>query len=132
MNSNLLNTVTNVLHTNEHVVFAYLLGSAVNSDMYNDIDIAVYVINYKDPFTITSDLKYELYTQTGIPADTFDIRIINDIPVKGDLFALLYLKDVFEKGLLLVDKSPYIHSDFLECYSLKYRECEGLFAEVLS
>lgn len=132
MQEQLLNNIIDILHHNPHVVFAYLYGSAANSDTYNDIDIAVYASDYHNPFVLSSDLKYELYTHTGISADTFDIRIINEIPYNGDLFSLLYLKNVFEKGIVIVDKNPYIRADFIELYSSKYRECEGLIAEVLS
>jgi len=34
--------------------------------------------------------------------------------------------------MLIVDKKPIVRADFMEQYSFKYRECEGLIAEVLS
>jgi predicted nucleotidyltransferase len=132
MKSDLLNIIIQTLENNSYVIFAYLYGSAVDCDIYNDIDIAIYATNYENPFIISSDLKYELYKQTGIPADIFDIQIINDIPHKGNLFSLLYLKNIFDKGMLIVDKNPIVRADFMEQYSFKYRECEGLIAEVLS
>jgi hypothetical protein len=36
-----------------------------------------------------------------------------------------------EDGRLLVNKTHDVHSDFLERYGSKYRECEGLMQEVL-
>ncbi len=98
MISKILHKVKKILELNPHVVFSYLYGSAANSDTYNDIDIAVYATDYQNPFELSSDLKYELYTNTGIPADTFDIRIINQIPYNGNLFSLLYLKMYLIKG----------------------------------
>jgi hypothetical protein len=56
--------------------------------------------------------------------------VINHLLRKGDLFALLYLKDVLSRGELLIDNSFRDRASFIEAFSMKYRECEGLIAEV--
>ncbi len=131
MKKSLIKEIAQICESDERVVFAYLYGSAVISDNYRDIDIAIFMQNCDNPFVLTSDLRYALYKKTGIVADMFDIQIINDIPAKGDIFALLYLKNIFESGFLIVDKLPIVRADFIERYGTKYRECEGLIAEVM-
>ncbi len=115
----------------DRVLFSYLYGSYGDLDEHNDLDIAVYATPDTDPFILSSDLKVTLHKRTGVSPDFFDIRIINDLLNKGDLFSLIYLKRVFEKNRVLTDKAVEVRTDFLEKYSMKYRECEGLLQEVL-
>jgi hypothetical protein len=51
---------------------------------------------------------------------------------RGDVFGLLYLRNVLQTGRILVDKNPAARSDFLERYGTRFRECEGLMQEVLA
>lgn len=100
--------------------------------MGNDIDIAVFSDGQCDSHLLSADLKIALYKETGLSADDFDIRIIDEILEKGDIFALLYLKNVLEQGKVIVDKDFAIRSAFLEHNGMKFRECEGLIQEVLA
>jgi predicted nucleotidyltransferase len=127
-----LNTIRSVLAQNPSVVFAYLYGSSPESDLYNDIDIAVYSKDDSPPMSLSVDLKIALSEKTGNAPDQFDVRIVNYLLPKGDLFALLYLKDVLNRGRLLVDNDFQKRASFLEAFGMKYRECEGLIAEVLA
>ena len=126
----MVNTIRQVLAQNTSVVFAYLYGSSTDAGAYNDIDIAVYSAADCDPFTLSADLKITLSEATGKSPDTFDVRVINHLLRKGDLFALLYLKDVLGQGELMIDNSFQDRASFIEAFSMKYRECEGLIAEV--
>ena len=112
------------------MVFAYLYGSATATEDYNDVDIAVYAQDESDPFRLSADLKIALGETTGKSPDVFDVRVINHLLQKGDLFALLYLRDVLGRGELLIDNSFRTRSAFIEAFSMKYRSCEGLIAEV--
>jgi len=56
--------------------------------------------------------------------------VINHLLRKGDLFSLLYLRDVLSQGELLLDNDFSQRASFIEAFSMKYRECEGLIAEV--
>lgn len=127
-----IDNIRDALANDKRVVFAYLYGSFAEGKDYRDIDIAVYSKAGSDSFRLPADLKVLLHEQTGLPSDFFDIRIINELVEYGDLFSLLYLKQVFEKNELLLDKDFELRSDFIEKYSMKYRECEGLIDEVLS
>ena len=128
----LTNTIRQVLSANPAVVFAYLYGSCLDSDSCQDVDIAVFSTSEGDPFRLSIDLRISLAQKTELSPETFDIRIINDLLEKGDMFALLYLKDVLSRGKLLVDKRFQDRAAFVESFSMKYRQCEGLIAEVLA
>ncbi|RJQ80692.1 MAG: hypothetical protein C4519_09635 [Desulfobacteraceae bacterium] len=122
--------IKQILAKDPSVVFAYLYGSFMDSETYKDIDIAVFSIPDSDPFRLSADLKIALSEKTGISPDTYDIRVINHLLSKGDLFSLLYLKDVLTQGELLLDNDFLRRASFMEAFSMKYRECEGLIAEV--
>jgi len=130
---NTIDLIREVLSQDKRVVFAYLYGSSVEGDktQSRDIDIAVYAAEGLDGHEVSSDLKIALYEHTALSPDAFDIQIINNIVEEGDLFALLYLRNVFKKSILLKDRIPEVRSDFIEQYGLKFRECEGLISEIL-
>jgi hypothetical protein len=107
-----LKVVKDVLSKDARVLFSYLYGSYGSSEEYNDLDIAVYAKEGNDPFQISSDLKVSLHERTGMPPDFYDIRVINNILEKGDLFSLIYLKRVLEKNQILVDKAYDVRTDF--------------------
>ena len=128
-----LEALIEVLAADQRVIFAYLYGSAARNGPANDIDIAVYAASDGvDVHQLSADLKIALHKKTGLAPDSFDIRILNGLPENGDVFALLYLKNVLQQNLLLTDKTPELRSDFLEAYAFRYRECEGLIQEVLA
>ena len=129
---NLINATIKVLSENDGILFAYLYGSALSGCKGNDIDIAVYAKSSENPHQLSSDLKITLHKETGLAPDAFDIRILNDMNERADLFGLLYLRNVLEDSRLLIDKDPDVRSDFLERYGLRFRECEGLIQEVLA
>ena len=127
----LIEKIEKVLSECDDVIFAYLYGSFLTSESHRDIDIALYVSDDIRSSSLAVDVQIALGKETGLPPDVFDIRIVNRIPQTGDLFALLYLKRIFEENRLLVDKDFGARGDFFEKYGLKYRECEGLIYEVL-
>ena len=129
MQADHLKAIKQILRQNPSVVFAYLYGSSKDSEVYNDIDIAVFSTLDSDPLRLSEDLKIALSEKTGINPDTFDVRVINHLLRKGDLFSLLYLRDVLVQGELLLDNDFSQRASFLEAFSMKYRECEGLIAE---
>ncbi len=85
-----------------------------------------------DPHILSADLKVDLYKKTGIAPDCFDVRILNTLVESGDIFGLLYLRNVLTANRVLVDKNPQARGDFLERYGTRFRECEGLMQEVLA
>ena len=105
-----------------------MFGSFVTGENYRDIDVAIYAKDGREnPFIITSDVKTGLSRLSrsegaGVPADCFDVKVINDAP-------FTFLKRIFSEGVLLVDNDPDLRTDVVEHVSMKYRECSGLLAE---
>jgi uncharacterized protein len=130
--SAIIDSIVKALFEDERVLFAYLYGTAAGSGEGNDIDIAVYSAESSDLHQLSVDLKIALHKQTGISPDTFDVRILNGVAEHGDIFGLLFLKNVLSENRLLIDRDPDGRSDFLEQYGLRFRECEGLMQEVLA
>ena len=117
-----IESIKKVLQRSNHVIFAYLYGSFLDSDNYKDIDIAIYIDRMEESLNISSDLKFALSTETGLPPDRFDIQVINQTD------NLLYLRKVLD-GELLVDNDMEKRGDFLEAFSMRYREAEGILSE---
>ncbi len=130
--SQLIHILPRVLGRDPRVVFAYLYGSLARGESGRDVDIAVYAKDMDNPFQLSADLKHDLYLETALGTDAFDIRILNSLDRQSDLFGLLYLKSLLTQGILLVDKDPEIRAGFLERYGTRYRECEGLIKEILA
>jgi predicted nucleotidyltransferase len=128
----LIDALIHVLKKDDRVSFAYLYGSFVSEGGGHDVDVAVYPKSQADDTSLPIDLKIELHQKTDISPEAFDVRNLAGILEKGDVFALLYLRNVLEKGLILVNKEKAIHEDFLERYGRKFRACEGLMHEVLT
>ena len=128
-----LTIIRRVLAADPRVIFGYLYGSFLEDPAKaRDVDIAVYSSPGTDPFVLSADLKISLYRATGVPADHFDVRVINEVVAKGDLFGLVFLRRLFATGILLLDRDADRKGDFLEAYGMKYRECEGLIGELLA
>jgi len=124
----IINLIRDILIKNDRLAFAYLYGSFVKEDEYRDIDIGIYIKNSdENPLFIASDIQTVL-SQTakqrglGLPADLFDVKILNHAP-------FTFLKRIFKEGKLIVDNDPDLRTNIIEYVSLKYRECSGLLAE---
>jgi len=128
----IVDAVVRVLAKDDRMVFSYFYGSMSCEGIGKDTDIAVFPESQADYYSLAVDLKIDLHQATGIPPDTFDVCVIGDLIEKGDLFGLLYLRNVLDGGRILVDKDHDVRADFLERYGLKFRECEGLIQEVLA
>ena len=127
-----INAFKRGLSRDDRIVFVYLYGSALGGGQARDVDLAVYAADGVDPFLLSADTALVLSRETGIAPDDFDVRVINDVVERGDVFGLLYLRDVFQQGLLLDDKDSDRRGDVLERFGYRYRECEGLIQEVLA
>lgn len=124
-------SIAAVLSEDSRVFFAFLYGSTVESAQGNDIDIAVYAAPDSDFHQLSADLKVALHKRTGLSPDAFDVRVLNGLAERGDIFGLLYLKNVLTHNRLLIDRNPDARTEFLEHYGRRFRECEGFMREVL-
>jgi predicted nucleotidyltransferase len=129
MKGKLLKLIKRVLGEDDRIVFAYAYGSLIGEKSFRDVDIAIYLKETRDnPLVITSDTKTELSRLAqkeglNLPADRFDVQIINQAP-------FTFLRRIFKEGVLLVDRNPELRTDLVEDVSFKYRECAGLLAEM--
>lgn len=127
----LINAVSEVLSGDRRVLFAYLYGSFAELGEGNDIDLAIYALEPAEPYGLSADLKIALHKKTGLPSETFDIRIVNDVAKIGDAFGLLYLKNVLDANRLLFDRDSVARADFLERYGSRFKECEAFMQELV-
>lgn len=125
--------IKEVLEKDERVIFAYLFGSATKEEKFNDIDIGIYCTEeaLRNPFALTSDIKFCLYKATSITADRFDITVINFLFSSDTAHSLFVLGEIFD-GILLIDKNPDLRTDLIERVSHMFLEAEGLLMEVFS
>lgn len=128
----IIDSIISALSEDERVLFAFLYGSAAESGQGNDIDLAVYAVPKTDSYKLSSDLKIALHKKIGLTPDAFDVRILNGLAERGDIFGLLYLKNVLSDNRLLIDRDPDARTEFLERYGTRFRECEGLMQEALA
>jgi len=115
-----ISTISRVLEGEEKVIFAYLWGSFVKEESFEDIDIFVYGKDFDDNFTLSSNLKERIYEEflkekiDLFSIDEIDVNIINDAPYD-------FVIDILREGLLLVDKDPELRTDYIERISDEYR-----------
>ena len=124
-----IQVVISALSEDSRVLFAYLYGSVADRQKGNDI--AIYAVSHADHHQLSVDLKIALHKKTGLSPETFNIRVINELAEQGDIFGLLYLKNLLSSNRLLIDKDPDTRADFLYRYGLRFRECESLMQEVV-
>lgn len=95
--------IKDYLYKREEIVFAYIFGSSISEEKFNDIDIAVYLKDEKiDPIDYGLSLSVEI---EKIVKYRIDVKVINFLP--------LTLKYYITKGILLFTKDEELHEDFL-------------------
>ncbi len=128
MKDKIISTVSDCLHQNKSIIFAYFFGSFPNEEKYSDIDIGIY-LKYEpaNPFAVTSELKTFIsrkLQEHSIPfiADKIDIVIIN-------FMSFTFVHRIFRAGTLILDRNPELRADLMENNSIKIRECLGILKE---
>jgi len=127
----LIERIRRALAGDEKVCFAYLYGSLARGERFRDVDIAVVTSDPVDPLRFGPETKSRLSAATGLPEDLFDVRVMNDLMEKGDLFSLVFLREILENGILVCEKDFGRRARFIEGYGLKYLENQGLLREVI-
>lgn len=124
----IISIVTNILLDNEDFIFAYLYGSFIEKNKYfKDIDIAVYTRKIEEPYNFQVDMKIKISDEIkkigiDISPDEIDFRVINGSDYD-------FLIELFEKGILLVDKEPELRKSFIEKISMQYHINEIVLSE---
>jgi predicted nucleotidyltransferase len=115
----IIHLLKTLLHNEEKVVFAYLYGSFIEQDFFNDIDIAIYCSEIESVFNFQADMKIKISNELinagiDIAPDYIDLRVINNAPYD-------FLIEVLDRGVLIVDKNPELRTNLIEKVSLNYR-----------
>ena len=122
--SSLEKTIQETVQDNSKVIFSYLYGSIVESGDFRDIDIALYATQGGGySLLLEADVQTELSEKTGLAADFFDVRVINNAPVD---FAITILT----KGKLLFSRDENIRSDYIERIASTYRKDFRIFEAI--
>ena len=105
-------TIRRVLKKHGEILFAYLHGSFVAEDTFQDIDIAVYLEG--DPGSV---LEYELKMETELMQATdgwiIDVRVLNTSP-------LSFRYNVIKNGLIVAVRDDDKRTDFEEASIVAY------------
>ncbi len=110
------------LESHDKINFAYIYGSFVDPEMdfFRDIDIGIYVDNFKDSdwwdYEISLVIELDRLLNYKYPVD---LRVINKSNV-------LFLHSVIQ-GELIILKDEDLWSDFVVSVSLKYNDIVPLF-----
>ena len=89
-----LDIIKNMLINKDEVVLAIVHGGFVNSKVFRDIDIAIYIENVSDKYTYVDEIKYELEKAISIGVD---VQILNNSPSS-------FILNVFKEGIVLIEK----------------------------
>lgn len=87
----------------QDIVFAYLFGSFVTEERFNDIDVAVFIEN-SDVKILEFELDLENELEKVVRV-RIDVRVINDAP-------LAFSQNVIRSGKVIVDREPNLRADF--------------------
>lgn len=107
----LIESIKTYFSKQDEVVFAYIHGSFAEEEPFRDVDVALFLKNSKDELELESDYSYELTKNTGYPVE---VIIINQAPVAVQM-------SVLKKGILIINKSEDIRTDFIESVGRRYR-----------
>ena len=93
------------LSKEEHVVFAYVHGSFLDENDFNDVDIAIF-LDQKIKATLSVDFEISLSLKLERSLDvSVDVKILNSSPLNFRYHAT--------KGKLILDRDAAIREDFL-------------------
>ena len=100
--------IRDVIEKDNSILFAYLHGSFLESNNYNDIDVAVYLKEGKEiiPLEIQEkEFKLSSMLEQKCRSTRFDVRILNLAPIS-------FKYQVINNGLLLFTKDEDKLTDF--------------------
>ncbi|TYT20334.1 nucleotidyltransferase domain-containing protein [Dictyoglomus thermophilum] len=123
MKDKIIEAIKNELEKRENVLFAYIFGSFVNSEEYNDIDVAIYVSNFDREKVLDMEFELERILEDKVKKP-FDVRIINEAP-------LGFVYNVLRNKIIVLDRDSLLRSDFESLIFRKYFDYQHLIEEYL-
>ncbi|NIM12064.1 MAG: nucleotidyltransferase domain-containing protein [Candidatus Aminicenantes bacterium] len=116
MKNAILEKIKTCLMEREEILFAYILGTFLNTDDFKDIDVAVYLDEEKiktiDVFDYEMDLSLELEDRVK-PGETFERYVPIDIKVVNLDCAQVSFRYSVSKGSLLFSRDEIAREEFL-------------------
>ena len=120
----MINEIKKELLKRKEIIFAYLFGSFLENEKYNDIDIGIYIkestIKEEASFDYSISLSGELSYRLGIDVD---LKIMNFLP-------LGVVKNILQ-GHLLFTRNRLFLEEYIEKKSLEYMDYFELSKEYL-
>lgn len=107
----------------DDIVFAYIFGSFVDSDRYNDIDVAIFLKNPEKHRLMEREFELERILEDKIHI-SFDVRIINFAPIS-------FVYNVLKNKILIIDRDSSLRADFESLIFREYFDYKHLIKEYL-
>lgn len=112
----IINLISDYLEERTEILFAYLFGSFLKTEVYHDIDIAIFV---KDDFPVNDLQKFPFgyqsmitgYLSKLLKSENIDLVLLNNAP-------LLITNRIINQGQLLFEKDRFKRVSF-ENYNRK-------------
>lgn len=123
MKEKIIEIIREELEKRENILFAYIFGSFVDSEKYNDIDIAIYVSNFNREKVLDMEFELERILEDKLNI-SFDVRIINEAP-------LGFVYNVLKNKIIVLDRDSLLRSDFESLIFRKYFDYQHLIDEYL-
>lgn len=119
----ILAKIISLLEAKAFITFAYVYGSFLTSESFQDIDIGAYLtgIERSSPLLIETGTSRELEDMLRIP---FDVRILNGAPPT-------FLYHVIKDGVVIIDRDSSARADFEGLILKKYFDFQHLRREYL-
>lgn len=123
MKQEIVKIIKKELEKYDDIVFAYIFGSFVDSDRYNDIDVAIFLKNPEKDRLMEREFELERILEDKIHI-SFDVRIINFAPIS-------FVYNVLKNKILIIDRDTSLRADFESLIFRKYFDYKHLIKEYL-
>ena len=119
----LIERITAILRAKEYILFAYIFGSFISGENFNDIDVGIFISGEKPESFLTLELEMEreLGDALHIPVD---VRIINTAPPS-------FTYNVLKSGVVILDNDKSLRTEFEGLICKKYFDYKHLRNEYL-
>jgi hypothetical protein len=117
MDQVLFNRLYNYLIKKKNIVFAYIFGSFVKCDRYNDIDFAIFLSDGKISTLEYLNLKRELMDIVSVEVD---IVILNEANP-------LIKHEVFKNGIRIFSRDRELESNFIVHSLFEYEDMKKYY-----
>lgn len=123
MKEKIIEIVKTELEKRKDKLFAYIFGSFVISEEFNDIDVAIYISDFHREKVLDIEFELERVLEDKVQKP-FDVRIINEAP-------LGFVYNVLKDKIVVLDRDSLLRSDFESLVFRKYFDYKHLIDEYL-